>query len=262
VDVSARWIELMQRPEDSLPLDEAALLISATANPELDVEAELRRLDELAAQVAPPDLSGVCRMLFEELGLHGDRQSYDDPANSYLDQVLDRRRGIPISLSVLLIEIGRRCGVALEAVGMPGHFLVRDPAMPARLIDAFDGGRRLDHAGCARLLHVVSGGAAQLTADMLATTGSRATVARMLANLDRSFERRRDVASLAWVTDLRLHIPNPSVGDRSQLADRLAALGRLDAAASVLEQAADQASGPEVRTRLLGQASVLRARLN
>jgi hypothetical protein len=84
----------------------------------------------------------------------------------------------------------------------------------------------------------------------------------MLANLDRSFERRGDLASLAWVTDLRLHLPNLSVADRTRLAERLAAVGRLDAAASVLEEAASAMSGPQVRTRLLGQASALRARLN
>jgi regulator of sirC expression with transglutaminase-like and TPR domain len=262
VDVLARWIELMARPEHLLPLDEAALLISARANGALDVEAQLRRLDELAGQVDREDVSALCRMLFGQLGLQGERERYDDPANSYLDQVLDRRRGIPISLSVLLIEIGRRCGVRLEAVGMPGHFLVRDPALPDLLIDAFDRGRRLDHADCERLLRSIVGGGAQLTPEMLATTGPRATLGRMLANLDRSFERRGDYASLAWVSDLRMHVPQASLGDRTHLAGRLAALGRLDVAAGVLEEAACAASGTELRERLTAEALALRARLN
>ena len=109
----------MELPESVVPLDEAALLISAHANPALDVAAQLRRLDRLATRVERADSSGLCRLLFEQLGLRGDRERYDDPVNSYLDQVLERRRGIPISLSVLLIEVGRRCGVCLEAVGMP-----------------------------------------------------------------------------------------------------------------------------------------------
>jgi regulator of sirC expression with transglutaminase-like and TPR domain len=252
----------MGDPEDQLPLDEAALLISARANQALDVGAQLRRLDELARQVQREDLSALCRMLFGQLGLRGERERYDDPANSYLDQVLDRRRGIPISLSVLLIEVGRRCGVRLEAVGMPGHFLVRDPSAPDLLIDAFDRGRRLDHDDCERLLRSVAGGGARLTPEMLATTGPWATLGRMLANLDRSFERRGDRKSLAWVSEFRIHIPQASLGDRTHLASRLAALGRLDAAAAVLEEAAGAASGRELRQRLLAEALSFRARLN
>jgi regulator of sirC expression with transglutaminase-like and TPR domain len=262
VDVLARWVEMMGRPEGQLALDEAALLISARANAGLDVGAQLRRLDDLADQVDGTDISALCRLLFGQLGWRGERERYDDPANSYLDQVLDRGRGIPISLSVLLIEIGRRCGVRLEAVGMPGHFLVRDPAVPGLLIDAFDGGRRLDHVDCERLLRSIVGGGARLTPEMLATTGPLATLGRMLANLDRSFERRGDYGSLAWVSDLRLHVPQTSLGDRTHLAGRLAALGRLDAAADVLEEAARAGPGSEVRDRLLAEGAALRARLN
>jgi regulator of sirC expression with transglutaminase-like and TPR domain len=262
VDASARWVELMQRTEDGIPLDEAVLLISARANPNLDVAAQLDRLDQLAGLVGGPDVSRLRRVLFDQLGLRGDREHYDDPANSYLDRVLERRRGIPISLSVILIEVGRRCGIQLEAVGMPGHFLVRDPATPEQLIDAFDRGRQLDHAACERLLRAVAGGTAQLTTDMLATTGPWAILARMLANLDRSFEMRQDRQSLAWVSDLRMHIPAASLADRMQLAGRLAALGRFDAAASILEEAASAANGREMQGRLVNDATGLRARLN
>ncbi len=252
----------MEFPEDTVPLDEAALLISAHANPTLSVISQLGRLDELATRVDGADSSALCRVLFEQVGLRGDREHYDDPANSYLDQVLDRRRGIPISLSVLLIEVGRRCGVPLQAVGMPGHFLVRDPGAPEQLIDAFDQGRRLDRVDCERLLRAVTGGAGRLTPDLLATSGTWATLARMLANLDRSFERRGDTVSLTWVSELRLSIPTAAIGDRRQLAGRLVALGRLDAAAAVLEEAAGDATGPEVRNQLLREATTLRARLN
>ena len=105
----------MEGPADHLALDEAALLIAAHANPGLDVAAQLQRLDDVAALVGHRRHRRlVCRVLFEDLGLTGDREGYDDPLNSYLDQVLDRRRGIPISLSVLLIEVGRRCGLSLR----------------------------------------------------------------------------------------------------------------------------------------------------
>lgn len=252
----------MQLPEDGVPLDEAALLISAGANPTLDVAAQLRRLDDIAGSVGECDRAALCRVLFEEWGLRGDRDGYDDPANSYIDRVLDRGLGIPISLSVLLIEVGRRCGLRLEAVGMPGHFLVRDPAEPEVLIDAFSGGRRLDRPACESLLQAVTGGAGSLTPGMLSTTRPWATLARMLANLDRSFEQRNDRASLVWVSELRTSIPHASLADRTQLAGRLAALGRFDIAAEVLSNAAASTRIAPVRERLVSDARKLRARLN
>jgi regulator of sirC expression with transglutaminase-like and TPR domain len=262
VDATRRWRELLQRPEDEVPLDEAALLIAAHANPALDVAAGLRQLDSIAGEVGRSDTSAVCRVLFEDIGLRGDRESYDDPRNSYIDQVLARRLGIPISLSVLLIEIGRRCGVRLDGVGLPGHFLVRDPAAPETLIDAFDRGRQLDRSECERLLRTVTGTQSELTQAMLATTGRRAILARMLANLDRSFERRADTRSLDWVCALRRQIPDLPAGDRLQLASRLGSLGRFDDAASVLEDlAGDQPTG-DISTRLQSEATGLRARLN
>lgn len=252
----------MALPEHAVPLDEAALLISATANPALDVGGQLARLDRIAAGVGAADTPSLCRVLFDEVGLRGDRDSYDDPVNSYLDQVLDRGLGIPISLSVILVEVGRRCGVRLEPVGMPGHFLVRDPAEPDSLIDAFAGGRRLDHNACQQLLHSVTAGTGSLTPEMLVTTGPWATLSRMLANLDRSFERRGDRRSLVWVSELRARVPKAALADRTQLAGRLAALGRFDTGAVVLEEAAAAARIPRVQERLLADALTLRARLN
>ncbi len=252
----------MQGPEADLPLDEAALLIAAHANPDLDVPAQLQRLDGVAARVGQPDAPAVCRVLFEDLGLTGDREGYDNPLNSYLDQVLDRRLGIPISLSLLLIEVGRRCGVELEGVGMPGHFLVRDPTAPQLLIDAFNGGQRLDPPACERLLRTATGSQAGLTPSMLAPTGPRAILARMLANLDRSFERRADYRSLLWVSRLRLRIPELPSGDRVHLSARLGTLGRFDDAADVLDDLAEVQTAEEVAARLRSEAVSLRARLN
>ena len=260
--MTRRWAELMQLPEADLPLDEAALLISASANPDLDVAGELERLDALAAGIRPGDLPGLCQLLFVDLGLAGDRETYDDPANSYLDRVLDRRRGIPISLSVILMEVARRCWIRLEPVGLPAHFLVRDPTEPDLFIDAFDGGRRLDHDDCEQIIRRATGGAGRLTPEMLATTPPWAVLARMLANLDRSFEQRDDRAGLVRITELRRLLPGTPPGDRAQLAGRLAAMGRFDAAAEVLEQVAAAVGADTGTERLLEQALQLRARLN
>jgi regulator of sirC expression with transglutaminase-like and TPR domain len=261
VDVVGYWSELVARPESEVPLGEAALLISAAANPGLDVPAELDRLDALASRVTSPDVAGICRLVFDELGVVGDRDTYDDPQNSFLDRVLDRRRGIPISISVLMIELAGRCGLELEPVGMPGHFLVRDPTRPQELIDAFDAGRRLDVPAAERLLRSLTGTMTRLTSDMLTRTPRPAVLARMLANLDGSYERREDVGALRWVSELRLRLPDAPAGDRTQLASRLAVLGRWDAAAGVLEQVGGLLEG-QARDRVLAEALSLRARLN
>ena len=262
MDAGGRWLELMQVREEDVPLDEAALIIGAHANPALDVDGQLRRLDGIAAQVGEPDTSAVCRLLFEQLGLRGDRQGYDDPRNSYIDQVLDRRRGIPISLSVLLIEVGRRCGLRLDGVGMPGHFLVRDITSPQLLIDAFAGGQRLDYPACERLLRTVTGTSTELTPAMLAPTGPRAILARMLTNLDGSFERRGDRKSLLWVSQMRLALADSPLGDRVQLAARLGSLGRFDDAAKLLDGLAERQPTDDLSERLKIEALTMRARLN
>jgi regulator of sirC expression with transglutaminase-like and TPR domain len=238
MDHLATWRELVTRPEALIPLDEAALTIAAQADDRLDVAAQLRRLDEAAARIGTADAEGVCRLVFETLGLQGDGVTYDDPRNSYLDQVLDRRLGIPISLSVILMEIGRRCGVRLEGIGMPGHFLVRDPTQPDLLIDAFSGGRRLDAADCARLFEGVVGSDVAFQPGLLTPVGSRAILARMLANLDQSFRRRDDRAAMRWVIRMRAAIPGLPLGETIAMAESLAGLGCHQEAAALLEESA------------------------
>jgi regulator of sirC expression with transglutaminase-like and TPR domain len=238
MDRLARWRELLSLPDGEIPLDEAALLIAGPAEPDLDVAAQLARLDDLAARIGPCDTEGVCRLVFETLAVKGDEQTYDDPRNSYLNQVLDRRLGIPISISVLLMEIGRRCGVALQGVGMPGHFLVRDPDRPDLLIDAFSGGRRLDEAACASLLQSVAGADVELHVALLAPVGPRTILARMLANLDASFRRRDDRDGLRWVTRLRAAIPGLPAAERMALAEELASMGCYNEAVALLEELA------------------------
>jgi len=263
MDHLLRWRELVSRPESEIPLDEAAMLIAAHAAPGLDVAAQLARLDLVAARLGSADTEQVCRLVFEELGLRGDTVTYDDPRNSYLDQVLDRRLGIPISLSVLLIEIGRRCGVTLVGVGMPGHFLVRDPDRPDLLIDAFSGGTRLDRADCARLFQSMAGVDVDLPDGLLAAVGSRAILIRMLANLDQSFHRRSDTNGVRWAARLRAAIPGQSLADQIALADGLAGLGLYADAAALLDTSARSPGIPEETAHALrNRARGLLARFN
>lgn len=254
-----RFGELVQRPDDAIPLDEAALLIAAHGQPGLVVEEQLARLDALAGATTEPVLDGVVALLFRSVGLQGDHDDYHNPLNSYLNAVLDRRRGLPITLSVILIEVARRVGVELVGVGMPGHFLVGTRTEPVRYLDAFAGGATLDEAGCARRFAELSGGQA-LPEGALEPVGSGAILVRMLTNLRATALGRSDRRLLAWVLQLRCLAPGATARDRRELAGALASSGRFGEAADELESQA--ATSPTEADSLQRQADRLRARLN
>lgn len=218
-DATERFSALMLRGEDSVPLDEAALCIAAHGVVRLDVDAELRRLDELA-EGCPPTVRGLVRFLWVEQGFAGDSATYYDPRNSYLDQVVRRRRGIPISLAVLAMEVGRRAGVALRGVGLPGHFVVRVEDEPDTYLDPFTG-RLLDAEGCAELCRMATG---QPVVDpaWLAPVGPYAICARILANLKAIAARHGERDALVWITRLRCLIPGVPDSERQELARLLA----------------------------------------
>lgn len=259
-DIYDRFAELVARPDDDIPLDEAAFLIAAGAYPGLDVTEQLGRIDEVAAACPEPTLDGLRRHLFDDLGFTGNAVRYGDPRNSFLNDVLDRKVGIPISLSVVTMEVGRRLGVTLEGVGMPGHFLVRHVGDPPVLLDAFSGGRILDEQDANALFRRLSGSVA-LTPDLLVAAPTRAILTRMLANLRNVYEQAGDVASLGWVMRLRATIPAASIQELADVAGVQASLGRFPEAARTLEDIADQLTDTHA-DRLRGEARLLRSRLN
>ena len=218
VDPTARFLEVVHAPEPALPLDEAALLIAAHAQPGLDVAEQLARLDDLASQAGEPTLDGLRRLLFRDLGFGGNAAEYYDPRNSYLDAVLDRRTGIPISLAVVMLEVGRRLAVPLSGVSMPGHFLVRDKVDPDVFVDPFAGGMLLDEAGCRLRFHGVHGPEATFDESFLQSVGRLAIVARMLANLEIIAARRGDRAMHLWVLRLRAGLPGAGAEEKRRLA--------------------------------------------
>lgn len=214
--VAERFTQLVAGPDEQLGsrLDEAALLVAAAGqgHGEAWVAQQLARLDEIAAG-CPDGLDGLLSHLFsaEGLGLQGDIEGYAEPVNSFIDQVLDRRRGIPISLSVLAISIGRRTGLTLVGVGMPGHFLVRHEGQPRVLVDCFDGGRRLSSGDCEAIVQRIHG--SQLAFDLawLDPTPPRDIVVRLLTNLRQRALATVDTRLLGWVAPLRAAVPG--VGD-------------------------------------------------
>ena len=260
-DATEAFAALMRRDEAAIPLDEACLLIAAHADPTLDVAAELSRLDDLAAQVRRPTLDGLRGTLFSDLGFTGDRTSYYDPRNSYLHEVVRRRRGIPITLSILAIAVGRRVGVPLEPVGMPGHFLLRDKVDRSVFLDAFDGGAVLDADGCRARYIEVAGDAEGFSEDLLRPAGNHAVVARVLANLASVHRAHADHEAVVWVQRLRLAIPTTPRTELVDLASALVATGRYGAAADAFDQAAGVLDG-ELRDGCLRSARRMRARLN
>lgn len=254
----ARFADLVTRPDEDIPLDEGALLIAGQARPDLDVGAELVRLDELAAGCPQPTFDGLTRYLFGELGFHGNAEHYQDPDNSYLDQVVRRRVGIPITLSVLTMEVGRRLGVPVEGIGMPGHFLIRDGTEGTAFADPFAGGRRLGADGCREIFTNLGG--TDWDETYLAPVGARAILSRMLLNLQGLF-LPSDLRSAGWVLEMRLTIPGLAIPDRLGLARALGSLGRFGPAAVELEKVAAELP-PEEATTVATEATALRARSN
>jgi regulator of sirC expression with transglutaminase-like and TPR domain len=223
-DTFERFVAVVQRPPDAVPLDEAGLCIAAHADPDVDVDAYLARLDDLAAEVRTPTLDGLVRHLYSSGRFSGNSDDYYDPRNSFLNEVLDRRVGIPITLAVLGMEVGRRIGVPVWGVGLPGHFVVRDKVDPRVFIDPFHGGRQLDAAGCRALHRATVGAGAPWDDAYLDPVGRPAIVARILANLRGIYERRADVDALRWVMRLRCALPDATDADRREYARLMAPL--------------------------------------
>jgi regulator of sirC expression with transglutaminase-like and TPR domain len=257
VDPTDRFTELVTSSTGEVPLDEAALLIAAHAHPGLTVETGLVALDALATSAEASSPTELATFLFVSERFSGNTADYADPRNSYLDDVLERRLGIPITLSVLMIEVGRRCGIELHGVGMPGHFLVGDGY--GAWYDPFYAGARLDEAACAARFAELQP-AAPFDRRMLDPTPSRRIVDRMLANLQRSF-LAREPASAAWVLRLRLRMPDLTAVQRGELAAVLGRVGHFSEAARELDEAA-RGLPPEPADHATRAAARLRARAN
>ena len=198
-EVWNQFDRMVGAPEEEIDLARAALLLAATEYPELSVERELFRVDELAEGVAPRmdddsplyQLNTLSEYLFDELKFAGNHTNYYDPRNSFLNDVIERRLGIPITLSLLYIEVGKRLGVPLLGIGMPGHFVVRHRDDPDIFVDPFHGGILLSEEECAERLKQSTQGALPWDREYLEPVSSRAFIARMLRNLKVVYLQRR-----------------------------------------------------------------------
>lgn len=219
MEPTKRFAALVDARGETVPLDEAAALIAECAEPDLRPAAVLAELDVLAETCPGYTLDALVPHLFGRGGFGPDRADYYDPRNSLINHVLQRRRGIPITLAVVALEVGRRVGVPMAGVGMPGHFLLQDKVDRTVFIDPFHGGRLLDVAGCRRLFHQVVGPASEWSDELLAPVGNLSIVTRMLNNLRSIYTHRRDLGALRWVMALRDALPAP-YGDAPGEFDR------------------------------------------
>jgi regulator of sirC expression with transglutaminase-like and TPR domain len=228
--------ERLRADDEGVALAEAALRLAAEFQPGValaPVRAELARLGAGAARAVPANgaLAARAASLLEYLrscGFRGNEVHYDDPRNSFLPEVLARRTGIPITLSIVAIDTARHAALPLQGVSFPGHFLARTAEEPPVVLDAFHG-RVLDAEGCAALLRRALGAAAVLEPAHLEPAGPRDVLVRMLGNLKHSFASRQDWVRAIDCCDRILLLAPEAAGelrDRGLLYEQLECFGR------------------------------------
>ena len=221
--------EMVSRPPEQMDLAAAALLIALDEYPELNVSDYLERIDLLAkrtsaqlrsdAEKRPMEaIESINYQLFEIEGFRGNQEDYYDPRNSFLNDVLDRKTGIPITLSVLYMEVGRRIGLKIEGVGMPGHFVVKCKHNGAEIfVDTFEHGEILLEEGCERKLTQLHGRDFQFNRACLDAVNHNQILTRMLRNLKAIYWNQQNYAKALSVVEKILLI-NPTAA--AEIRDR------------------------------------------
>jgi regulator of sirC expression with transglutaminase-like and TPR domain len=212
-DLAKRLLAEINQAETAIDLGRAALVVAQTAYPDLDIDVQLRLLDHMAAEVASrlPAARYPLRIiqtindyLFEELGFRGNTQNYYDPRNSFLNDVLSRRTGIPITLAVVYLEIARRIDFPMIGIGMPGHFIVQPDFEESDIfVDAFNGGEILFAEDCRqKLRQIYQQEIPVLSPELLPPVTKKQILARMLNNLRGIYLDQRDMGRALVVQDL------------------------------------------------------------
>lgn len=271
----ARLEDVLGRPDREIDLAEAALLVAAEEYPGLDVRAYLVRLDEMGVALRQrlddeprPEraIMALNRYLFQEQGFRGNVLEYYDARNSYLNEVLDRRTGIPITLSTVFMEVARRAGIEVEGVSLPGHFVVRVllPGHPL-LVDPFHGGTLLTERDCQERLDRIFNGRVELEPKMLRPCRRRDMVERILRNLAAIYQRDQDYGRALRVVDLLVRIQPGSAEDLRDRGILYAALDCYGLAARDIESYLALAPQARDAEELAARAALLRqqaSRLN
>ncbi len=250
-------------------LDLAAIAVARLAYPELDPAEVTGKLDALGARVrgrmvpgAPPAaMITALGSVMSDDGFGGNQSDYDAPENSFIHQVLARRVGLPIALSVIWVEVARRAGIPLYGVGYPGHFLVAcDTDREPIVIDPFGGGMILDHAQCLAILERFAPGV-EWSPALITPAPVRTIIVRMLTNLKHSYVRRNDSARVLPVIDMLLALMPEHPGELRARAAALTSLGAHRAALRDLDRCLELGAHAPDREVLTASANALRAKL-
>lgn len=198
-EIRNRFAAVASLPDDEIQLDEAALLIAAEAEPDVSIDHYLDLLDQLAIRFKEDvrfkttmgiPVSALTSFIHEDMGFSGNITDYYDPANSYLNRVIDFKHGIPISLALIHIAIGARLDIPVAGISFPGHFLVQYGGADGAIVDPFSG-RELSRADCQNLLRQIAGPRATLNDEYFQPASSRDVLIRMLDNLKQLFWRQK-----------------------------------------------------------------------
>ena len=215
--------EVMDLPDAEVDLARAALLLAAAEYHDINIERDLLTLQRLAGDVSSRLLeeddplfcmNTLSQHLFDDLGFKGNTGDYYSPRNSYLNQVLERKLGIPITLSLVYVEVGKRLGIPLVGVGMPGHFLVRHRDVSGLFVDPFNRGILLSEDECRRRVVEAVRGPLQWDPSYLEPVTSRDFIGRIIRNLKAIYLQQRDHARALTVIDFALALDPSSASDR------------------------------------------------
>jgi len=268
--------EMVMRSEAGIDLASAALLIALDEYPSLNVQKYLGSIDAMASkiqsnidfsiQAGPVDaIERINRFLFQIEGFRGNTEDYYDPRNSFLNDVLDRRTGIPITLSLVYMEVGKRLGLSLEGVGMPGHFMVKCLHEGLEIfIDPFHQGEILLEEGCKKRLLQIYGNDFQFKRSFLDSVGKRQILNRMLTNLKGIYLNRREFRKALSTIDKILLVNPDAVQEIRDRATVHYKLNNLSAAlvdwARYLELQPQAADSEEIKNNLkiVGQLIAVR----
>lgn len=252
--------------DEDVDLLRAALTIARTEYTDLDTDAYVARVDQLARSAearinevgdVAQTIAALNHVLFTEAGLGGNREDYYDPRNSFLNDVLDRGLGIPITLAVVYMEVGRRLGFPLFGVGMPGHFLLKHYDIDGKetLIDCFNGGDILSQQDCQQRLDEIYSGQMTLRPEFLFAVSRRQILTRILNNLKTIYMAARNFRKTLPLIDLVLVIYPRSPEDVKQRAILRYNLGQNKGAAedleSYLKMSPDASDADEIRQTAL-----------
>jgi len=218
-DLIADFRRAVSGPDDRVDLACAVLEIARDDYPDLDVAGYLRRIDQIAVHVMERlgsektvyhRIAALNSVMFEEHGFHGNRRNYYDPKNSFLNEVIERKMGIPISLSVLYMEVAQRTGLPLYGVSFPGHFLVKYSDDRERIvIDPFNAGEVKSRESLGQLLESLYGGKVTLVDDFLEPVTKKQIIRRMLNNLKMIYLQEKNFLKILAVLQ-RLVVLDPS----------------------------------------------------